>query len=131
MHIHDFATRAAHAVNAHDPNAVVALWAEPASYDSVLTGPQQGLDALRAREQALFAGFSDLRTEITPLGQDGDTGAILVRFGGRHDGAYAGFAPTGRAMTIEMVAVVRFDEAGKVVGERVFLDAGSVAAQLT
>jgi predicted ester cyclase len=130
MHIHDFARAAAAAVSAHDPDAVVALWAEPAAYDSPLTGPQQGLAALHARERALFAGFSDLRAEIVPLGQEGATGAMLVRFTGTHDGPYGPFAPTGRSIDIEMVAIVTFDEHGKVVAERVMLDSASVAAQL-
>ncbi|MDC7802350.1 ester cyclase [Sphingomonas sp. BLCC-B65] len=130
MHIHDFARAATAAVNSHDPNAVVALWAEPAAYDSPLTGAQAGLDALRAREEALFAGFSDLTATITPLGQDGDTGAMLVRFDGTHDGAYGGFPPTGRTIALEMIAVVTFDNDGHVVGERVFIDSASVAGQL-
>ena len=130
MYIHDFARNAATAVNEHDPDAVVALWAEPAAYDSALTGPQSGLDALRAREQALFAGFSDLCATITPLGQDGDTGAMLVRFDGTHDGPYAGFAPTGQTIALEMVAIVTFADDGRVTAERVFLDSATVAAQL-
>ncbi|WP_447587383.1 ester cyclase [Microbacterium lacticum] len=131
MHIHDFARNAADAVNHHNPDAVVALWAEPAAYDSPLTGPQTGLATLRAREEALFAGFSDLHATITPLGQDGDTGAMLVRFDGTHDGSYAGLNPTGRTIALEMVAIVTFNHTGHVTSERVFLDPTTVAAQLT
>lgn len=130
MHIHDFAHAAAAAVNAQDPAAVVALWAEPAAYDSPLTGPQSGLDALRAREEALFAGFSDLTATITPLGQEVDTGAMLVHFDGTHDGAYGGFPPTGRRIALEMIAVVTFADDGRVIGERVFIDTAGIAAQL-
>lgn len=131
MHIHDFARAATAAVNAHDPDAVVALWAEPAAYDSPLTGAQHGLDSLRAREEALFTAFHDLRATITPLGQEGDTGAMLVRFDGTHTGPYGEFGPTGRAIGLEMIAVVTFDDEGHVIGERVFVDSASVAAQLT
>lgn len=131
MEIHDFVRAAAAAVNAHDPDAVVALWIEPAAYDSPLTGEQRGLDALRAREQALFTGFSDLHADITPLGQEGSTGAMLVRFTGTHDGVYGPFAPTGRAIDIEMVAIVTFDAGGKVIAERVVLDSAGVVSQLS
>lgn len=130
MYIHDFAHNAALAVNAHDPEAVVALWAHPAAYDSPLTGPQHGLDALRTRERALFAGFSDLEASITPLGQEGATGVMLVRFAGTHDGPYAGIEPSGRPIDLEMVAIVTFDDAGRVVAERVVLDTAAVQAQL-
>ena len=131
MYIHDFAVAAAAAVNAHDPAAVLTLWAEPAAYNSPLTGPQAGLDALRSREESLFGAFSDLRATITPLGHEGLTGAMLVRFDGTHDGLYAGLPATGNTIALEMVAIVDFDENGKVVSERVILDTADVAAQLT
>ncbi len=130
MYIHDFASAAAAAVNAHDPDAVVRLWAEPADYRSPLTGPEQGLDALRTREEALFGAFSDLRATITPLGQEGDTGAMLVRFDGTHDGMYAGLPPSDKSIVLEMVAIVTFDPDGRVVAERVVLDTADVATQL-
>lgn len=130
MYIHDFAEAAGAAVNAHDVEAVTALWAEPALYDSALTGPQEGLGALRDRETALFAGFSDLRATCTPLGQEGNTGAMLVRFAGTHDGLYAGLAPTGRPIDLEMVAILDFDDHGRVIGERLILDTSAVLAQL-
>ncbi|MGC4933152.1 ester cyclase [Gordonia sp. DT30] len=130
MYIHDFAAAATAAVNEHNPTAVVALWAEPADYLSPLTGPQNGLEALRRREESLFGAFSDLRTTITPLGQDGHTGAMLVRFDGTHDGPYAGMPATGNTIALEMVAIVDFDDDGKVIGERVMLDTADVAAAL-
>ena len=130
MFIHQFAKAASAAVNAHDPAAIAALWAEPADYLSPLTGHQQGLDALRAREEALFAGFSDVHATITAFGQNGPAGAMLVRFEGTHDGPYAGFAPSGRPVTFAMVAVVTFDDTGKAIGEFVFLDGDDIAATL-
>ena len=130
MQIHDFARAAAAAVNAHDVDAVTALWAEPASYDSPLTGPQAGIPALREREAQLFAGFSDLTAACTPLGQEQRTGAMLVRFTGTHDGTYAGLRASGRWIDLEMVAIVDFDDVGRVVRERVILDSATVLAQL-
>ena len=78
MFIHQFAAAAGAAVNAHDAAAIAALWAEPADDLSPLTGHQRGLDSLRAREQALLAGFSDVQATITVFGQNGPTGAMLV-----------------------------------------------------
>ncbi|WP_433684577.1 ester cyclase [Nocardia sp. CA-119907] len=130
MLIQQFARAAAAAVNKHSVDEVVGLWREPAAYDSPLTGPQQGLAALSARESALFDGFSDLSATIQPLGQEGSTGAALVRFDGTHDGHYAGIAPSGNTIAIEMVAVVTFDDDGYVIGERVFLDTAAVLRQL-
>lgn len=131
MFIQNFATAAAAAVNKHSVDEVVGLWREPAAYDSPLTGPQQGLTALAARESALFDGFSDLTATIQPLGQVNSTGAALVRFDGIHDGHYAGIAPSGNTIAIEMVAVVTFDDEGYVIGERVFFDTAAVLSQLT
>ncbi|WP_431949689.1 ester cyclase [Nocardia lijiangensis] len=131
MFVQQFARAAAAAVNKHSVDEVVGLWREPAAYDSPLTGPQQGLAALAARESALFDGFSDLTATIQPLGQVDSTGAALVRFDGTHDGHYAGIAPSGNTIAIEMVAVVTFDDEGYIIGERVFLDTAAVLSQLT
>ncbi|MEP9395115.1 ester cyclase [Gordonia sp. VNQ95] len=127
MFMRQFADAAATAVNNHDAHAVVALWAEPATYTSPLTGPQEGLDALYAREIALFEGFPDLRATITVLDDQGRTGTMLVHFDGTHDGTYAGHPATGRTISMEMIAVVTFDESGHVTGERVFLDSIDIA----
>ncbi|WP_406157119.1 ester cyclase [Streptomyces sp. NBC_01005] len=131
MFIDDFARAAEAAVNHHSIDEVTALWREPARYDSPLTGPQEGIDALAARESALFAGFSDLRASIRPLGQDGLTGSMLVRFEGTHDGEYGAFAATGNSIVIEMAAVITFDSEGYVVEERLFADSATVVGQLT
>ena len=55
---------------------------------------------------------------------------MLVRFAGTHDGPYAGIEPSGRPIDLEMVAIVTFDDAGRVVAERVVLDTAAVQAQL-
>ncbi|MCR1783217.1 ester cyclase [Nocardioides carbamazepini] len=130
MFIQKFAEAAMSAVNNHSVDEVLRLWAGPAVYDSPMTGPQQGLAALAAREAALFEGFSDLVAAVEPLGLEESTGAALVRFEGTHDGTHAGLAPTGNAISLEMIAVISFDETGSVVGERIFIDSASVAAQL-
>ncbi|MER6605232.1 ester cyclase [Streptomyces sp. NPDC000927] len=96
-----------------------------------LTGPQEGIDALAARESALFAGFSDLRASIRPLGQDGLTGSMLVRFEGTHDGEYGAFAATGNSIVIEMAAVITFGSEGYVVEQRLFADSATVVGPLT
>lgn len=130
MFIQQFAARATAAVNNHSADEVVTLWREPAAYDSPLTGPQRGLEALVARESMLFSGFSDLTATIEPLGQMGSAGAALVRFHGTHDGYYAGLSPSGNTISIEMAAVLTFDDDGYVVSERVFLDTAEVVRQL-
>ena len=130
MFIQKFAEEAAAAVSNHDVDDILKLWREPADYDSPMTGPEQGLAALAAREAALFEGFSDLTATIEPLALEPSTGVALVRFNGTHDGWYAGVAPTGNAISLEMIAVVTFDEDGAVIGERIFIDSATVAQQL-
>lgn len=131
MFIQEFAASAQAAVNAHRVEDVVRLWREPAAYDSPLTGPEQGLAALAARETALFGAFSDLTASVQPLGLDPSSGVALVHFEGTHDGPYAGMEPTGNRISLEMIAVLTFDEDGAVVGERVFVDSATVVAQLS
>jgi steroid delta-isomerase-like uncharacterized protein len=131
MSIHDFAAATMAAVNAHDPEAIVALWAEPADYDSPLTGAQTGLAALRMREQALFAGFSDLRAVITVLEDHGDNGTMVVHFDGTHDGTYAGIPASGRPIAVDLIAALTFDSNGKAVAESIRVDVDALVAQLT
>lgn len=131
MPIHEFAAATMAAVNAHDVDAIVELWSEPADYDSPLTGPQSGLAALRLREEALFAGFSDLRARITVLDDHGDSGTMRVHFEGTHDGPYAGIPASGRTISLHMVAALTFDRGGKVIAEQITFDADAALAQLT
>ena len=130
MFIQKFAEAATSAVNNHSVDEVLRLWSEPAVYDSPMTGREEGLAALAARETALFEGFSDLAATVEPLGLDESTGVALVRFEGTHDGWYAGLAPTGNSISLEMIAVLTFNDAGAVIGERIFIDSATVAAQL-
>ena len=57
--------------------------------------------------------------------------AMLVQFDGTHDGSYAGLPATGRRFTLQMVAVVTFDHAGKVVAEQVYLEPSQLRDALT
>ncbi|RZT15942.1 steroid delta-isomerase-like uncharacterized protein [Mycobacterium sp. BK558] len=130
MFAQDFAAAAARAVNAHDPEAVVALWAEPADYHSALSGTEHGLDALRAREAALFAAFPDLRAIITVIADSGRRATVGVHLEGTHEGSYVGIPPSGRPVVLDMTAEVTFDDDGKVVAEHVGVDAAHLAATL-
>jgi steroid delta-isomerase-like uncharacterized protein len=118
--------------NAHDPDAVAAVFAEDAVVTEVGT-PQvaRGRDAVRARAQALLAAFPDFHLERLALVIDGDRHADRWVMTGTHRGELFGIPPTGRAVRIEGATFSRLDAAGLVIEDFHFTDLAGLMAQLT
>ena len=72
----ELAERLDAAMNAHDVDAFVALFAE--DYDSVQPAHPdrafRGRDQVRENWSAIFAGVPDFRSKLVRVGVDGDTG---------------------------------------------------------
>jgi len=51
------------------------------------------------------------------------------RLRGKHVGEFQGFPPTGRDIELPFVAFYRFDDAGKLVSERVVMNLGPLGGQ--
>lgn len=49
---------------------------------------------------------------------------------GRHTGTWQGIASTGRDFEVAVCTVYKFDEDGKLAGEHVYFDTGSLLKQL-
>jgi steroid delta-isomerase-like uncharacterized protein len=62
----------------------------------------------------LRAAFPDMRMEIEDLLGSGDKTVARVRVAGTHQGAFMGVAPTGAAVEISLIDIMRFDDAGLV-----------------
>jgi predicted ester cyclase len=61
--------------------------------------------------------------------RDQDFAAVEGRLRGKHVGEFQGFPPTGRDVELPFVAFYRFDDAGKLVSERVVMNLGPLAQQ--
>jgi steroid delta-isomerase-like uncharacterized protein len=117
--------------NAHDADAVAAVFAEDAEIVDVTAGQvHRGRDGIRANAAAILAAFSDLRLERQMLLVDAHTNADQWIMTGTHDGTYLGIEPTGRRVEVRGATFSEFGPDGLVVRDTNFIDVGSLLAQL-
>jgi steroid delta-isomerase-like uncharacterized protein len=118
--------------NAHDPDAVAAIFAEHAVIRDVGSPdpPVEGRDAIRDRVAGLMAAFPDLHLRQLDLVVGEDANADRWEFTGTHRGEFLGMAGTGRAISVEGCTFSRFDEHGLVVEDVNFWDVPALLAQL-
>ena len=117
--------------NAHDPDAVAAVFAD----DAVLTevgrpGEVRGRAAVRERAAMLLEAFPDFRLERLELVIDGDRHADRWLMTGTHRGALFGLPPTGRAVRVEGATFTRLGPHGLVVSDVHLTDFAGLMAQL-
>ena len=117
--------------NAHDPDAVAAVFAEDAVVREV-GSPQEarGRAAVRARAAALLTAFPDFHLERLELVIDGARHADRWVMTGTHRGELFGLPPTGRQVRIEGATFTRLGPDGLVVEDVHFTDLAGLLAQL-
>lgn len=117
--------------NAHDPDAVAAVFSEDAVVREIGTGQEtRGRAAVRARAAALLAALPDLVLERIALVIDGDRHADRWVLTGTHRGELFGIAATGRRVRIEGATFTRLGTDGLVVEDIHFSDTLGLMAQL-
>ena len=117
--------------NAHDADAVAAVFAE----DAVLREagrPDEvcGRAAIRSRAAALLAAFPDFRLERVVLLVDGERHADRWIMTGTHRGELFGIPATGRSVRVEGATFTRLGADGLVVEDVHHLDYAGLTAQL-
>jgi hydroxyacylglutathione hydrolase len=119
------------AVDARDPDAMVACW-RPGGIDrlhgqATLVAP----DGVRSYFTQLFAAFPDMRVEILSTTADEERCAVRWRLSGTFagPGRFQEFEPTGARVSIDAVDVVQVSD-GLVVGNDAYIDGADVARQL-
>ena len=117
--------------NAHDPDAVAAVFAEDAVVREV-GSPQEarGRAAVRARAAALLTAFPDFHLERLELVIDGARHADRWVMTATHRGELFGLPPTGRRVRIEGATFTRLGADGLVVEDVHFTDLAGLLAQL-
>jgi steroid delta-isomerase-like uncharacterized protein len=117
--------------NAHDPDAVAAVFAEDAELqDAGNPEPVVGRDAIRARAVDLLAAFDDFELERLDLLIEPPSNADRWLATGRHAGPFLGIEPTGRLIRVEGATFSRFGDDGLVVRDVNFWDVPGLMAQL-
>jgi steroid delta-isomerase-like uncharacterized protein len=117
--------------NAHDPDAVAAVFAEDAvtreaGSDEVAVGKA----AVRERAARLFAAFPDFRLERQALVIDGPRHVDRWVMTGTHRGELFGMAPTGRTVRVEGATFTVMNDDGLVAEDHHFMDVAGLLTQL-
>jgi steroid delta-isomerase-like uncharacterized protein len=117
--------------NAHDADAVAAVFAEDAVLrEAGRPDETRGRSAIRDRAALLLRGFSNFRLERLALVIDGDHHADRWVMTGTHDGELYGVPPTGRSVRLEGATFTRLGPSGLVVEDVHFTDMAGLLAQL-
>ena len=117
--------------NAHDPDAVAAVFAEDAVLREAGRAEEvRGRAAIRARAAALLAAFPDFRLERVVLVIDGDHHADRWIMTGTHRGTLFGIPATGRAVRVEGATFTRLGADGLVVEDLHHVDYAGLLTQL-
>jgi steroid delta-isomerase-like uncharacterized protein len=117
--------------NAHDADAVAAVFAEDAVLlESGRAEPFRGRAAIRERAAALLCAFPDLGLERTELVVDGARHADRWVMTGTHRGPLFGMPATGRRVRVEGATFTRLGDDGLVAEDVHFMDTLGLLAQL-
>lgn len=122
------------AENRHEPERVVATFSPAAAaYDIPAFGPAgQQTDHAAVREMwiGVLAAFPDFHLEAGPLLHGDEHVFLEVRMSGTQAAEFAGIASSGRTFETRVGCLYEFD-GEDLVRERVYMDMGEIARQLT
>jgi steroid delta-isomerase-like uncharacterized protein len=117
--------------NAHDPDAVAAVFAEDATIREVGTPePVRGRDAIRRRATDMLAAFPDFRLRQLDLVIGESANADRWEVTATHRGPFLGMEATGNRVEVEGATFSRFDRNGLVVEDIHFWDVAALLSQL-
>jgi steroid delta-isomerase-like uncharacterized protein len=118
--------------NAHDADAVAAVFAENAEIVDVAAGQVvRGRAAIREHAAAILAAFPDFHLERRMLLIDENTNADQWVMSGTHRGAYLGIEATGRRVEVRGATFSEFGPDGLVIRDTNYIDVGSLLTQLS
>jgi steroid delta-isomerase-like uncharacterized protein len=117
--------------NAYDLPGIMATFGHRAWYDDEPWGEHhEGRDAVHGYYEDLLTSLPDLHINITRCLAAEDGVALEVRISGTHLGSWRGLPATGRRVMFPLCRLYTFDEEGKLAGERIYYDRGSVLHQV-
>jgi steroid delta-isomerase-like uncharacterized protein len=117
--------------NAHDLAGIMATFGSQAWYDDEPWGEHhEGRDAVCGYYEELLTSLPDLKIGITRTLAAEEGVALEVRISGTQLGSWRGLPPTGLPVGFPLCGLFFFDESGKLAGERIYYDRGSVLHQV-
>ena len=117
--------------NAHDLAALMDTFGSAASYDDEPWDEHHiGREAVRSFYEELLRVLPDLHIEVRKEHAAGDAVIIECVIRGTHEGTWRDLRPTGRRLEFPVCGVYSFSEDGKLAGERIYYDRGTILRQL-
>jgi predicted ester cyclase len=114
-----------------DIDGLISTLAPECVYEIVGSGLRwEGHDGARAFYTELFAAFPDNRFALSDIvvGPQGVFEAVVLD--ATHEGSFAGLAPTGRRVRLELAILFPWDSTAKLfTGEQIFIDRGGLAVR--
>ena len=117
--------------NAHDLEGVLQTFGSSARYDDEAWGEHyDGGYGVRQFYEQLMKALPDLEIEIVRRHVTDDTVLLEVLIRGTQLGEWRGLPATGRRVEIPLCGVYTFDSEGRMAGEKIYYDRGTVLGQL-
>ena len=132
----DTVEKFAGAINRHDLDAMVDMWAPDAEiHDPGTPESIKGREAIRQNLSSWMQAFPDLKFEIVePVLSEGSNVGFQVRLSGTHSGDLVGpqgtVAPTNKAIQFTGVGFWRINSQGLISEERRYYDTAELMRQL-
>lgn len=84
------------------------VWPDFVGHYSAYPEPIRGIDGFRSMVEELLGAFPDARLTVQDTIAADDKVASRVLLAGTHTGTMVGFAPTGRRVAMEYIAIERY-----------------------
>lgn len=122
--------RAYDLINAHDIDAFGELLADDFVEHEELPAGAPTREGVKDFFRMQIAAFPDLAMTVEDVVVGGDKLVARVRFTGTHDGDFMGMPPTGRAVDVQVIDIMRFADDGLVHEHWGVFDAMGMMQQL-
>ena len=132
----DAVEKFADAINRHDLDTMIGMWAPDAEiHDPSAPEAIKGKEAIRQNLGSWLQAFPDMKFEVVePVLSEGNSVGFQVRLSGTHTGDLVGpqgtVPPTNKAMQFVGVGFWRFNSQGLIAEERRYYDTAGLMRQL-
>jgi hypothetical protein len=113
----------------HDVASVLATFRHPRYEVPALAAVADGTQAVEGLVGHLLAAFPDFHLHQDAVYHSDDAVIVEARFGGTHNGVWAGVEPTGNQMEVQGALIFVF-EGDDLVCEKVYFDHSTILRQL-
>ena len=114
---------------AHDVAAALATFRHPRYEVPAVGAVADGSEAVQGLLSLLLGAFPDFWLKVLGMYHADDAVIVECKFGGTHEGVWAGIAPTGKQAEVQSALIFVFDGAD-LVCEKVYFDHATILRQL-